>query len=111
MNITADSILGFIEGQVESKKMLNPDLWLDAAAKLNVLRGKETDRLTDMRRKVAEVKLGYLEKQEKKNVSEAELRVEASEEYANMKKQEYKCERIEEFIRIAKLNARSMGNF
>lgn len=109
--ITADTILDFLVSAVESKRMLNPELWLDSAAKLNVLIGKERITLEDMRQVVAKKKLEYLTSTEKRNVSEAKLRVEATDEYRDMKKQEAKCDQIEEFIRVAKIQARSAQGF
>ncbi len=109
--ITADTILDFLKGKIESKSQLNPDIWLDASAKLNLLLGDEVEKLVDMRQKVAEIKLEFLEKSDKHNVSEARLRTEATEHYRLMKKQEAKCDQIEEFIRISKLIARKEGSF
>lgn len=109
--ITSDTILDFLKEKVATKSPLNPEMWLDAAAKLNLLLGDEMDTLADLKQKVANIKLEFLERSEKRNVSEARLRTEATEEYRLMKKQEAKCDRIEEFIRIAKLMARKEGNF
>ena len=109
--ITADTILEFLKTKIESKSQLNPDIWLDASAKLNLLLGDEIDKLVDMKQKVSEIKLEFLDKSDKHNVSEARLRTEATEHYRLMKKQESKCDRIEEFIRISKLIARKEGNF
>lgn len=109
--ITSDTILAFLKEKVETKSPLDPNLWLDSAMKLNLLLGDEMDNLASLKQEVAQIRLGFLEGSEKRNVSEARLRTEATEKYRLMKIQESKCDRIEEFIRIAKLMARKEGNF
>lgn len=108
--VTADTILSWLEDAVESKRMLNPQIWLESAMKLNILLGKETNTLEDMRQVVAEKKLEFLEKM-KGNVSAAKAMTEATDGYKAMKKQEAKCKRIEEFVRLSKIQARSAQGF
>jgi hypothetical protein len=103
--VTTDTILGFLKDAVQSKRALNPDLWLDAAFKLNLLLADEHIALEDLRLAIAKTKLAILERQEKRNVSAADLEIEASEDYRTYKLQEHKVGRIEEFIKIAKKNA------
>lgn len=100
-----DKIFAFFREQLDSKKMLNPEVWQIAAMELNLCRGDEEGELHERRRKVAEKKIEILDSMEKKNVSEAELRVEATEEYEEMKRQETRCDQIIEFGRLAKKNA------
>lgn len=102
-----NEILAFFKEGVESRKVLNPELWSDAALKLNLYRGDEEGLLHELRRKVSEKKVSLLDQMEKKNVSEVELRVAATKEYEEMKNQETRCEQIEEFIRLSKLNQRT----
>ena len=103
--VTTDTILSFLKDCVESKRMLDPKIWTDAAFKLNLLLGDEHLTMEDFRMEVAKKKLGILEAQEKKNVSAADLEIEASDEYRLLRLQEHKVARIEEFIKIAKKNA------
>ena len=103
--ITTDTILGFLKDAVQSKRALNPDIWLDAAFKLNLLLADEHILMEDLRLGVAKKKLSLIKAQEKRNVSAAELEIEASEEHRAMKLQEHKVDRIEEFIKIAEKNA------
>ena len=107
--VTSEKILDWIKAQVEAKRQLNPDLWINAALRLVVLLGDEADKLVDMRQVVAKIKLKFMEEQEKRNVSEAEIKTAATDEYSAMKKQEYLVNQIEEFIRVAKINAHTMG--
>lgn len=109
--ITSTTILTYIKECVQNKVALDPDVWLDGAAKLNIFLSDEFDKLAESKQKVAIIKLSFLEGSEKKNVSEARLRTEATEEYKEMKKLESRCGIIEEYIRIAKLMARKEGNF
>ena len=99
---TADSIIEWFKGVVASKKDVPVARWLDSALLLNVLRLDEAAKLNEMRRQIAEKKVEYLDKMEKRNVSEADLRVEASGEYRDYRDQQSKCDVIEEFILLAK---------
>lgn len=103
--VTSDTILTYLKEAVEAKRMLNPEMWLDAAFKLNILLGDEHLVLEELRQDVAKKKLDVMKGQEKRNVSAADLEIEASDEYRMMKLQEHKTDRIEEFIRLAKKNA------
>ena len=109
---TSESILEFLKKKIELKEQLNPELWLEAASRLVVLLGDEESKLYDLQQKVAQLKIMFLDSQEKHNVSEAKARIEASEEYKEFKKQQAKVGQIEEFIRVSKLRAKiSSGNY
>lgn len=103
--ITSDTILSFLKDSVESKKMLNPSLWLESAFKLNLLLGDEHYQLENLRQDVAKAKLEVMKNQDKRNVAAAYLEIEATDEYRLMREQEHKVDRIEEFIKLAKKNA------
>lgn len=101
--ITADTILEAMKERVENKQAhFDADFWLESAAKLNLLLGDEQDKLFKLQQKVAELKIMWLEGQDKKNVSEAKMRVEASNEHMEARRQEAKIKRCEEFVRLAK---------
>ncbi len=108
--VTTDTIISYLQDCVEQKIQLAPSTWLDAAQKLNVLLGDEQDLLFDLQQKVAQLKIDYLQDDEKRNVSRAKMYVEATEDYRKAKQQAAKIERIEEFIRIAKIQARMKDN-
>ena len=111
MEITTDLILSELEARVKAKQVqFDASFWTETAMKLNLLLGGEQDLLFKLQQEVANLKLMWLEGQEKKNVSEAKLRVDASDEYLKMKTQEAKIKRVEEFVRIAKkMSDRSAG--
>ena len=109
--ITVDTIIDYLKEKVEAKEAhFDTQFWIESALKLNLLLGDEHDKLVELNRKVADLKLMWLEGQDKKNVSEARLRVEASQEYEDYKKQELKCKRVEEYIKVCKkMSDRSAG--
>ena len=101
--IDAEFILDTLKKAVEERKAdFDPKFWIEAAHKLVLLLGDEQAKLFELQQKVAQLKLMWLEGQDKKNVSEAKLRVEATDEMKAMRNQEAMCKRIEEFIRISK---------
>jgi hypothetical protein len=102
--ITTDLILRWLTEQVESKRMIPREVWLDASFKLNLLLGDEVHEAEMLRQTIAQNKLAILQGQEKRNVAAAELEIEASDEYRFMREQDAKVDRIKEFIRIAKKN-------
>ncbi len=102
--ITTETIIGFLKKNVEEHKPLSPDIFADAAAKLNVLIGAETDKLAELQQKVAQEKVALLE--QGKSVAESKVRVEAMDVYKDMLKQKAKIEQVVEFIRIMKLRSR-----
>lgn len=102
--ITADTITNWLKEQVQARRRVPEDVWLDASFKLNLTLDDEEHELEVMRQEVAKAKLAIISAQEKRNVSIAELEIEASDEYRMMKEQEHKVDRIKEFIRIAKIS-------
>src|SRR5436853_544702 len=66
--VTIDTILDYLQNAVENKTPIPPAVWIDAASKLNVLLGDESDRLYGLQQKVAQMKLSYLLNDKKKNV-------------------------------------------
>ena len=110
-NITADTILQWFKSAVEEKKILDPDLWLDAAHKLVIFLGDEEMKLYELQQGVAELKLKFYEEMEKPMVASAEMKVEATDEFKEYKKQNAKINQIEEFIRIAKLRVKISSGY
>lgn len=110
MQVTIDTILDFLHEKISSKQSFPPSLWLDAAFKLNVLLGDETDLYLQLQQKVANLRMTTLQDDEKRNVSRAKMYVEASDEYREMKRQEAKIDRVEEFIRLSKIQAKMKDN-
>lgn len=102
--VTTDTILEQLKEWVENKMPIAPHLWLDACAKLNVLKGQETDSLFYYQQEVAKYKKELME--EGYTAAKAKVWAEAHDMYTEMKKIEAKIEMIEEQIRISKIQAR-----
>lgn len=104
--ITADTIISYLQNAVEQKLPIAPTTFLDAAVKLNLLLGEEQEKLFKLQQVVAQLKIEFLDEDDKRNVSKAKMMVEASEEYRQARSQQGKIERIIEFIRLCKVQSR-----
>lgn len=102
--ITCDTIINWLQKQVETKQPISPTIWVESAEKLNILLGDEEVIHFDLAQKVAEMKITLIEQD--KSVAEVRIRVEATNEYKEMCKQKAKINRIIEHIRLAKLQSR-----
>ena len=101
---TVDTILSTLTDWATQGKPIPPEEYVRAAGYLNVLVGRESDKLYELEQKVAECKLVALK--ESKSVAEAKLKVEATDLYKQARIQKAKIEQVYEFIKIAKLTAR-----
>lgn len=104
--VTTEIIIEYLKNAVENKQSIAPGLWIDSAVKLNILLGDEQELLFKLQQKVAQLKIEFLNEDDKRNVSKAKMMVEASEEYREAKNQQAKIDRIVEFIRLAKVQSR-----
>ena len=104
--VSVNSILSYLQEQVEQKIPLAPSIWVDASAKLAVLLGDENDKLFDLQQKVAQIRVEHIQAGDGMSVSRARAITEATNEYKEFHKQKARVEQIAEFIRIAKLRAR-----
>ena len=104
--VSVNSIMAYLQEQVENKMPLSPSIWVDAAGKIAVLLGDENDKLFELQQKVAQIRVEYIHKGAGMSVTEAKARTEATEEYKEFHKQKARVEQIAEFIRIAKLRSR-----
>lgn len=102
--VTCDTILQWMQKQVEEKLPINPELWSDAAEKLNILSSDETDKLFEMQQVVAQLRVNFLG--EGKTATAAKMLVETDPRYTEARKQAAKVEQIKEAIRLAKMRAR-----
>ncbi len=107
MEITIDTILKDLREWVDSSVPIDPSQWIEAAAKLNILKGEETKKLHVLQQIVASKKYNYIS--EGASVAAAKAQIECANEYRNMKDQEAMIELIEEQVRISKIQSR-MGN-
>lgn len=104
--VTTDTIIGWLNEQVTNKYPISPTTFLDAAVKLNLLLADEQEELFNLQQKVAQLKIDYLQDDDKRNVSKAKMMVEASDDFRLMKNQQAKIDRIIEFIRLAKVQSK-----
>lgn len=104
--VTIDSILAYLERAVANREILSAHDWLKYAHMMTVLLGAESSLLYKLQQEVAQIKLSYLNAQEKINATEAKIRTEARDEYRKMHEQKAKIDRVIEMVRISKLQAR-----
>lgn len=102
---TIEEILDWFKSSIDHDEIILPSYWVEAALKLLVLMGAQSDRLYEMQQTVANQRKYLLERPNSK-VGAVKMIIEASNEYRDAKKQEALVERIVEFIRLAKLQAR-----
>lgn len=99
--INADTILDTMKKWVEEKHSISPATWLDASAKLNILRGDYDDKYFDLESLLAKEKATLLSDNEMTS-AKAESIIKAKDEYKEMRKLGAKIKMLEEFIKIAK---------
>lgn len=112
--VTTDTILDWLQEQVEQKQPVTPTKSLEIAQKLNVLLGDEHDHLYKLEQEVAKAKLEMLSKGDK-SVARAEIEVQATDLFRTRQNQKARIGRIEEMIRISKrqatLKSEEFGNY
>lgn len=99
--ITPELIINQMAEWVEQKKSIAPSLWLQASAKLNVLRGDVDDKIYTLEHNLNVEKAELLKDQEMTS-AKAESIVKARPEYMEMRKLTAKGKQIDEFIKISK---------
>ncbi len=104
--VSTDLILDTLKGWVEERQPISPELWLESAAKLNVLVGEEMAQLAEKEFKLAQ----YASEQALVSPKQPSVAIKMlcasnplSLEIALLKG---KIKRVEESIRISKLQAR-----
>src|SRR3990167_3077655 len=110
--VNADTILNFLRKAVEMKTALNPDIWIDAATKLNLFLFEEDAKTIELENEYSQEVNRVLDNQleEKRNLALAERIAKLSPQYRAFVAQQRRVERIEEQIRIAKKRSdRSAG--
>ena len=103
--VTVDLILGAFNDWVTNRKVIDPYLWLEAAAKLNILLEYEQSRLFELQQVLAVQRKELIE--QGATVAKARVMIEATNEYKEFCKQKAKIERAIEFIRISKMQSRT----
>jgi hypothetical protein len=101
--ITALTIIDTMKKWVEEKHPISPAQWLDACAKINILRGDLDDKLFEMESELAKEKEKLLS-QDMTN-AKAETIIKATDKYLEVRKLGGLLKRIEEMIKIGKKQA------
>ena len=102
---TIEEILQWFKDSIDGNEIIQPSYWVEAALKLLVLMGSESDKLYAMQQEVAQIRAEMLGESDA-TVSGVKIKVEATDRYRMCRQQEALLGRIEEFIRLAKLQAR-----
>lgn len=102
--VTIDGIIDTLIEWTENKVPISPDRWIDAALKLNLLKGDLSDKIIDLQQYLAAEKIRHLE--QGKSVAYARTMVEGNTYFAECRKMEAKVRMIEEQIRLAKVRGR-----
>lgn len=101
---TASDIMQVLEVWAAEKRPIDPQAYLDAASKMVLLSGDESDKLYQMEQNVARMRVELLE--QGMNATNAKMRVEASDEFREARSQKALIERINDTVLLAKARAR-----
>lgn len=103
-----------IRSWVEEKKQISPELWIEAAEKLNMLESYEHDKVVELERQFNDLVNAEVALQDaaKPNLTAAERKAKGSDVYVSFRKQELFIKRIDQAIALAKKHAAfiSYGN-
>ena len=102
---TIDSITEWLTKQIKDGQPISPDVYLEAAASINVLLQGEQEKLFDLEQEIAKARNVLLEADE--SVAYAKSRVEEMDIYKEARKQKAKIDRAIELIKISKIQART----
>ena len=102
--VSATLILDTMKSWIEERQPISPHQWLDASAKLNILRGDIDAELYEIEHYLA-VKKADMMVEENMTHARAETFIKAQPEYKELRLKQSKIKQIEEFIRIAKKQA------
>lgn len=100
-----DNILKHLIEWSENRVPINPEMWIDAGLKLNVLKEDGLNgQIIALQSSLAQKRYQIL--QEGKTAAFAKIAVEADPQYAECRKLEAKVKMIEEHIRLAKIRGK-----
>jgi len=106
MQKTLDTILEDMTNRVRENQPVSPSNWLDAAIKINALKGDLDNDIAHFEANLVIIEANYIK--EDKPASQAKTLARAEVDYEEYLKAKAKAKRIEEFLRLAK--KRSMLN-
>lgn len=102
--VTIDSIIGILIEWTENKVPINPELWIDAGLKLNLLKEPLMGRIIALQNSLANKRVTLLE--QGKSVAFARTVLEADNEYSECELLKARIKMIEEQIRLAKVRGK-----
>lgn len=102
--ITTTGILEWMKEQVQHKRPIAPEIWLDASLKLNLLKSDDNDLLIEKKHELAVKRASYVN--EGGTSVAANIRLEADPLFMEVKKLEAHIETVKEAIRLGKIYAR-----
>ena len=94
-------IINTMKDWVENKQPISPHLWLDASAKLNILRGDLDDSYYTLEHDLAVEKAALMSDPEM-TAAKSDIFIRARKEFKECRQLGAKIKQVEEFIRIAK---------
>lgn len=100
---TVRKILDTLAKWAAEKRSIDPQTWMDAASKLNVLLQAESETLVDLKLAMAKLRAAYMEAGD--TAAKARAKVEAMDEWAALQKQQALIDRAKEAILLAKKSA------
>jgi len=100
---TVASIMDKLAEWAAEKRSIGPNVWMDAASKLNVLLQGEVEKHIDQKLAVAKLRAAFMADGD--TAAAAKAKVEAMDEWAVLQKQGALIERALEAILLAKKNA------
>ena len=107
--VTAQSIIDWLQDQVENKIPVAPHQWLDAGIKLVALVGGEHDKLFELEQIVSQKKVDLIQNEDM-SVAKAKTIVEATDEYKQMKRQKAFINQIDDMYTASKKYASLKDN-
>lgn len=98
---TPETIISDIRRWVENRESISPHQWLDASARLNVLRSIWDDEYFTLEHNLSVDRANLMSSTEMTS-AKAEIFMKSRPEYLLMRKMGAKIKQLEEFVRIAK---------
>lgn len=100
---TVKKIIDTLAGWAAEKRTVDPQTWMDAASKLNVLLQVEVEKFIDMRLAISKLQAAFMADGD--TAAKAKVKVEAMDEWAMLQKQQALIDRAKETILLAKKSA------
>jgi hypothetical protein len=106
MEITTDFIMNQIKEWVSERQPISPEVWLDAAAKLNILISEEQAQMVEKEFQLAQFAADMALKSPEMPVAKIKLQVAINPLYRDVALLKAKIGRVNEMIKVSKIQAR-----